>query len=159
MGKIFCPEKKRVPEPYGGIQVNHCKNPLCVNFGVAVSQEKQSRGRHADQLRIDGYLAQIDSSIAKIDVIENLKTFVEEHGVDYKHFNPPTFNCKFCGETFPAKSNRGIYEEASRFHSYLKKDPAPSCPNERCENFGKSLPDHKILYKNKGFTTKAQSSR
>ena len=146
MGKIFCPEKKRVPESYGGIQVNHCKNPLCVNFGVAVSQEKQSRGRYADQLRIDGYQGRIDTSLAKKDVIdENVKAFVEEQGVGYKHFNPPTFYCKFCGETFPAKSNRGIYEEATRFHAYLKKDPVPSCHNEQCGNFGKNFSDHKIL--------------
>ena len=35
--------KLRSPEPYGGIQVNFCKNPVCANFGVPISGEKRAR--------------------------------------------------------------------------------------------------------------------
>jgi len=50
LNKIFCSEKKQVPEPCDGIQVNFCKNPLCPNFGIPASPESQSRGRYANPL-------------------------------------------------------------------------------------------------------------
>ena len=31
----------RVPAPVGGINVNHCKNPRCLNFGVHVPETAQ----------------------------------------------------------------------------------------------------------------------
>jgi len=153
MGKISCPEKRRVPEQVGGIQVNHCKNPLCINFGVSVSNEKQSRGRYANPLRQDGYTAGQTSTTA------------DKRSKDGQASKPrpiditPHFTCKFCGETFPAKSNLGISEETGRLGAYLEREPAPSCPNESCVNHGKAISENKALYKNKGFTTKAKAAR
>ena len=46
----------RVPEPFEMIQVNHCKNPTCPNFGVPASTKVQPRGRHADPAKQDGYI-------------------------------------------------------------------------------------------------------
>lgn len=121
MNKISRSENKRVPEPFEGIQINFCKNPICPNFGVPASAENQSRGRYADLLKQDYYRKR------RIDGI-------------------PHLTCKFCGETFPLKSNRGIYEETSRISDYLIPEPEPSCPKSSCPNHEKGIKSHKHCY-------------
>ena len=142
MDKIFYSENRRVPAACNGIQVNYCKNPLCPNFGVPVSNEAQSRGRYANQLKQDGYIAG------------------KRHIKDKAHAIPLIrYTCKYCKAEFPAKSNLGIFEETNRYSSYLERVLEPACSNESCPNHGKSIFEHKNLYRNKGFATKSRSSK
>ena len=127
-------KSERVPPPYQGIQVNHCKNPLCPNFGLPASLQNQSRGRYADPLRQDDYIRQM---------------------VD----GEPNLLCKCCGAYLPLKSNLGIYEEFSRFSAYLNPKEGSSCPNPDCVNHNKSLENNKVLYKSKGRTPSRKSQR
>jgi hypothetical protein len=51
--------KPRVPVEVDGIQVNFCKNPNCLNYGVPASTEKQPKGsgakaRGRDEYRVAG---------------------------------------------------------------------------------------------------------
>lgn len=93
----------RVPEEFGGVQVNFCKNPSCANFGVPVSPAS-SRGKFAD----------------------NAYTVVAAgKGI-------PAARCNSCGEHFPFKSNRGIYEEFWRI--YRQTHPVASCPEVLCDH-------------------------
>jgi hypothetical protein len=117
LDKISCASVGRVPDAYNGIQVNYCKNPLCPNYGVPVSNENQSRGRFQDPLKKDGYVAG-----KKIDQDQVLV-------IRYK--------CKYCRAEFPAKSNLGIFEEAARYSSYLDTKQDLACPNEFCETFAR----------------------
>lgn len=142
LDKIFCADNRRVPAACNGIQVNYCKNPLCPNFGIPVSNETQSRGRYANPLKQDGY-------VAKKNYIGGKK-----HGLPIIEYV-----CKYCKARFPAKSNLGIFEEASRYSSYLEPVPDPACPNKSCINHGKSILENKNLYRNKGFSTKSRSTK
>lgn len=45
--------KLRAPEPYAGIQVNFCKNPVCANFGVPIG-EKRARSTNPYRLAAAG---------------------------------------------------------------------------------------------------------
>lgn len=93
----------RVPEAFGGVQVNFCKNPSCANFGVPVSPIG-GRGKFAE----NGYT-----------VVAAGKGF-------------PIARCNSCGEHFPFKSNRGIYEEFWRI--YRQTHPVASCPEALCDH-------------------------
>jgi transposase-like protein len=140
--KIFCEDNRRVPASCNGIQVNYCKNPLCPNFGVPVSNETQSRGRYANPLKQDGYIAK--------------KDYLRKNGI-----RTPTliYTCKHCKAEFPAKSNLGIFEETTRYSSYLESDPEPACPNKSCSNYDKSISANKKSYRYKGFSTKKRSTK
>jgi len=39
----------RIPPEHGGVQVNHCKSPVCANYGVPPEQTS-ARGRNRDTL-------------------------------------------------------------------------------------------------------------
>jgi len=82
------PRKRRgrIPPSCNGVQVNHCKEPTCPNFGVAADPDPPSRGRYADPARQDVYK------------------------VGRKKGNPKLV-CKECGSEIVMKSNVGIYEE------------------------------------------------
>lgn len=45
----------RIPAPVNGIQINFCKNPLCLNYGRPASSEPQPRGRKATSRIKDSY--------------------------------------------------------------------------------------------------------
>jgi transposase-like protein len=75
----------RAPAPVLGIDVNHCKTPTCVNFGVTVAPTVQ-RGPGA----------------------------VNAYTISATKAGVPAARCNACGEIFGLKSNLGIYEEAYR---------------------------------------------
>ena len=99
------PTTPRVPPPVLGINVNHCKNPNCINFGVPVPEVAQ-KGPGAI----------------------NIYTVV---AVGAK---APAAKCSSCGEIFTLKSNRGVFEETYRIleqtHN-LASCPDTMCPNHR----------------------------
>jgi hypothetical protein len=117
--KIFSDKNSRIPQPSDNIQINFCKNPICPNFGIPASNKSQPRGRNAKPHKQDGYIRK------------------QHHGV-------ANLRCKYCGETFPLKSNQGIAEEAIRITPQATQRPEPSCKNEKCENFGKGAKQHSM---------------
>lgn len=103
----------RFPPAAAGIQVNHCKNPKCANFGVPPKLES-TRG----------------SAVGPGDYT------VVATGKDL-----PALKCRLCSEIFPMQSNLAIAEELMRIADYL--DPVlPKCPNESCA-LSKAAPDVK----------------
>ena len=118
----------RVPEPVGGIQVNFCKNPTCLNYGRPASNTPQPRGRGAANH-------------------ENRDTYTISGSSDYT----VTMTCKICGEHPPIKSNLAISEEVARMSAYLAPTIEPSCLNHACINHGISIGTPKSYLKS-GFT-------
>jgi DNA polymerase III epsilon subunit-like protein/transposase-like protein len=125
--KKFSDKTGRIPQPSDNIQINFCKNPICPNFGIPASIKNQPRGRNAKPHKQDGYIRK------------------QQHGV-------ANLRCKYCGETFPLKSNQGIAEEALRLTPQAPQRPEPACKNEKCENFGKGAKQHPQLYSKSGRT-------
>jgi DNA polymerase III epsilon subunit-like protein/transposase-like protein len=117
----------RIPQPFDNIQINFCKNPICLNFGIPASTKNQSRGRYVKLHKQDGYIRKRISGVFHL-------------------------LCKHCGEIFPIKSNQGITEEAIRFTSQAPQRPVPACKNENCENFGKGAKQYPHFYSKSGRT-------
>lgn len=96
----------RYPPTAAGIQVNHCKNPRCENFGVPPNDKKAHRAPAAR-----GDYVVVATGKGK-----------------------PSLKCPLCGEVFPMHSNLAIAEELLRISAYL--EPAwPTCPNADCALF------------------------
>ena len=129
------PRKRRgrIPPSCNGVQVNHCKEPTCPNFGVAADPDPPSRGRYADPARQDVYK------------------------VGRKKGNPKLI-CKECGSEIVMKSNVGIYEEYERSSAYLAPQVV-CCPDPKCKNHKKPLGSAKGLYKSKGLTPSKVAKR
>lgn len=123
-------KKLRVPVEVDGIQVNHCKNPLCSNFQVPVKQGPRSSGSGTDR----------DPNYAITG-----KTKKDAYVLNYK--------CKGCGEMFAAKSNIGVAAEYERISRYLKTNE-PSCKNTACVNHAKGIESHPEAYWKAGKTDK-----
>ncbi|UEX77991.1 IS1 family transposase [Sediminicurvatus halobius] len=100
--------KVRVPEAVEGIQVNHCKNPVCENFGLAA----RNKGKDPAYTRVGA-----NSRPPRIG--EKAKSI------------PPSVRCKSCGETIPLKSNAGVVDTID----ILTWRPETfCCPQPECEN-------------------------
>lgn len=129
-------EETRIPEEINGIQVNFCKNPICPNFGVPASTEKQPRGHKVEEGGRDAYTISGSSG-------HRGYTFL--------------IRCNLCRETPPLKSNSAIVEEINRISAYLIEAPI-TCPNEQCENHEIDLRSDGSRYRPYG-KTKAGSQR
>lgn len=127
MPKKISEKNGRIPQSFDNIQINFCKNPICPNYGVPASTKTQPRGRYAKPHKQDGYIRQ------------------RLHGVFH-------LICKYCGESFPVKSNHGIAEETRRFSQYAPLIPEPSCKNVACPNFEKGVKSNSLLYSKSGRT-------
>ena len=100
-----------IPPAYEHIQVNGCKTPGCVNFGVPPREGLILKGRLAGRDG-DGYVI--------------------------VGFGSTDLRCTRCGKHTRLKSNKGIYEELRRQGSYLWVKTPLCCPDEACANH---LPD------------------
>jgi transposase-like protein len=126
----------RVPLEVDGIQTNFCKNPVCKNFGVPASTEKQPRGRNANESRRDKYQLARGSARKVTQMI-----------------------CLHCGERPPVKSNQAIAEEVFRIGRYLHPlTHESSCPNNECKNHKIGISKGKQYYQAFG-KTKSGSPR
>lgn len=112
----------RLPIAANGIQVNFCKNPLCLNFGRAASQKAQPRGPGSADRGRDTYSI-VGSSGGRASLL-----------------------CKLCGEYPPLKSNLAISEELDRLTCYLVPKQIPSCPIVSCPNHHVTIPAPKAYY-------------
>ena len=95
----------RVPVSRNGININFCKKPSCVNFGVAI-EEKAIKGAGA----------------------------VNSYTVVAAGKNLPAARCNACDEIFPLKSNNGVFEETWRIAGETFSEPscpAQDCDNHR----------------------------
>jgi len=117
----------RIPQPFDNIQINFCKNSICPNFGIPASNKTQPRGRYVKPHQQDGYIRRKKGGVFHL-------------------------LCKYCGESFPMKSNQGIAEEAKRLTPQAPIKPVPACKNEKCENFGKGAKQNPHLYSKSGRT-------
>lgn len=121
------PEKKgrtRVPIEAGGIQVNHCKNVACANFGIP-ADASEARRKVGDLYTVSG--------------------------AGYKQ---ATLRCRACGEFSTVKSNQGIAEEAERLvrvHAFWQ--PGHCCPAEDCPNRSRPVELHPRGYHPHGMTS------
>ena len=113
MKKNEMTEGTRIPERVDNIQVNFCKNPVCKNFGIPASTEKQPRGPGAKARGRDLY---------SVNSRENEKG----HPV-------PCLECELCGEKPPIKSNLAVSEEMHRMMEYINERPI-GCPDPKCPN-------------------------
>lgn len=104
------PEKQRVPEAAGNIQVNFCKNPQCLNYARPMSNKPQPRGTRGTAKPKDVY-----------------KICGDKRGT-------PEIQCLRCNEILPLKSNLGILEETERLGDYLKPETSIGCPDVACPN-------------------------
>jgi len=103
-----------------------CKNPLCSNFGIAASSERQPRGKTLKS-----------KDIYKV-VNSSRKT--------------PVLQCLACNEYPPIKSNQDINEEIERMSAYLKGTTV-SCPHSCCDNHHVSIKSGKAYYSSFGKTS------
>lgn len=99
----------RFPPTAAGIQVNHCKNPKCENFGVP-PKAVAGRGRASTPA----------AAVGPGDYT------VVASGKDL-----PALKCRLCGEITPMQSNMAIAEELLRISDYLEP-VLPRCPSEAC---------------------------
>jgi transposase-like protein len=125
--------KPRVPLEFGGVQVNFCKNPGCVNYGVPASTQEQPKGPGASARGRDRYKK-------------------GSGHYDRNRKGAPRLECLDCGEKPPIKSNQGVVEEKQRVSAYLQTY-VPSCPNVECGNHGVAVSAEKGRYYGKGVTS------
>jgi len=118
----------RIPLEADGIQVNFCKNPLCDNYGVPASMNKQPRGPKAASAPRDSYT-----------IVASGKRM-------------PMLHCHKCGEYPTLKSNQGIAKEVDRISSFLQ-GRKPSCPHETCDNHNVTIDAGKAYYSAFGKTS------
>ncbi len=117
-------ESARIPAAFEGIQVNFCKTPDCVNFGVPEDDDGVKWSRDPAKTR----------RYAKVSA-----------GKDYPHLR-----CNACKASFPLKSNEGIAQEVARLAGEAKADIC--CPDESCSNHGFPVGLGKPLYSSFGKT-------
>ena len=107
------PRGKRVhrfPPTAAGIQVNHCKNPKCGNFGVPPKAESKRGGSRRGPVTPHGP--------------GDYRVVATGKGL-------PALLCQLCGEVFPLQSNLAIAEELLRISDYLEP-VLPQCANKSC---------------------------
>lgn len=100
----------RAPAPFGGLNVNFCKNPKCANFGVPETLHRTKRAPGTPPQPGDYSLVAAGKG-------------------------KPLLKCGLCAETLPMRSNQGVQEELDRVMAYLVESDEPSCLNEACTLF------------------------
>lgn len=100
-----------LPPSSGGIDVNHCKNPRCANFGVPADIVRWRR---------------------KAGTVLAL-TPGKAYGLTSAKKNP-ALRCLLCGEFFSIKSNLAVAEERDRLVAYLEPRASSCCKTAGCAN-------------------------
>lgn len=112
----------QLPEPCGHININFCKSPNCVNFGIA------------DEF-----------ALMRLSPKNQLRYKVTGNS-QYPHLT-----CRACMVSFPVKSNVGVYEEYARMRDETSVREA-SCPNEACAQHNLGVSAGKPFYSSFGKT-------
>ena len=107
----------RFPPTAAGIQVNHCKNPLCGNFGIPPKLEPSNpRGRPPK---------------GTVPLPPGLGDYIINHR-SRGSGSIPGLRCSLCDEVIPMQSNLAIAEELLRISAYFEYPVGPACPNAAC---------------------------
>jgi len=113
-------EGLRAP-PFQGLDLNHCKNSTCANFGVSETPHCTKR-------------------------LSGEKPQPGEYTIVGAGKDRPVMKCAMCNETFSMRNNRGVFEELSRIGAYLTPPDDPSCPYYGCSLFEVPAPLAGDLY-------------
>ena len=114
------------------VQVNHCRNPNCRNYGVPARTERQRPGPSPERDR-------------------NYKVQSTNKGL------VPAIRCHACSESPPIRSNGAIAAEVRRLlHEDRLWTPAErtACCNAACDNRHYPIGRHADRYRRHGFTPK-----
>lgn len=133
----------RYPPTAAGIQVNHCKNPLCANFGIPP--------RHAH-----GSLR--GKKLKGADPVTGDYTVLGVSAGSGPGTSHPLLKCDLCGATLPMQSNLAIAEELLRIGRYLDPAAGPACTNDDCACYQVPQSAHPSNYVSFG-TNKAGTPR
>ena len=126
---IVYPPEIAVPEEFGGIQVNHCKNPTCKNYGIPPDSTPRPFG-----IPVDASGVYVEPPDGYIFIKTGGKTAV-------------ALQCLKCGtrreiDKNPLKNNRAIHEEFNRLMARFEKtDPTRKRHTETCPNRGIGITD------------------
>ena len=132
---IQIPRAFRNPETNELIQVNHCKNATCENFGVPPKNPKRTpRSERSKPKKRRG----LESDYR---LVWNRKT--ERHQL----------LCTLCNSSTVLMNNRAYYLESRRVRD-LNKFTEPSCPNVECSSHEHGIYSSPEFYKKNGFTRK-----
>lgn len=131
----------RIPAAVYGIQVNFCKNPSCVNFGMVPKES------------IKG----LSLAEATPDPLTG-RRHRDRYKVESKGSKCPQLRCLACKQKPPMKSNLGVHEEYQRMWKYLEPARFNSCPVETCENHDYEVAAFPGFYQKHG-ATEAKSKR
>jgi len=112
-------EKLRLPRPFGGVNVNFCKNPLCSNFGKE-AELKDQRGKKRGEQR-------------SLYSVGGKGTGLSLH-------------CQSCGAHSVVKSNKAVYEEFERNLEQLVTPGGLHCPTVTCANYFRPVDSHPESY-------------
>ncbi|MDE0372436.1 MAG: hypothetical protein OXI73_07830 [Rhodospirillales bacterium] len=113
------------------IQVNHCRNPNCANYGVPARTAQQKPGPSPDR-------------------DPNYKVQSTNKGL------VPAIRCKSCGESPPLRSNHAIAAEISRLtreDQLRTPEERVSCCNPECVNHSHPIGHMPAAYQKRGFAT------
>jgi len=109
------------------LQINFCKNPQCVNFGITAKEEPVKPGPSPHR---DLHYKVTNTAKGRI----------------------PALLCKSCNEKIPIKSNTGISAEFERITQLiLTATEKLSCKTASCPNTGYSVAIHPERYSKAGF--------
>ena len=112
------------------IQVNHCRNPGCENYGAAPRTMPGKTGPSAGR-------------------DPNYKLHSTSGGL------APALMCKSCGESPPIKSNAGIADEIERLiglDGLRTVEEETACKNAACDNVGRAVAYHPREYIKVGYS-------
>jgi len=110
------------------LQVNHCRNPHCENFGVPARAKHGKPGPSPDR-----------DMAYKVHSTSKGTT--------------PSIRCKSCGGNPPLKSNAGIAEKIERMlgsESIRRRDEIMGCADTECENHTRPVALHRKRYRKRG---------
>ena len=124
-GLFLAAKNSPVPDAVDGLQLNFCRTPACVNYGIPPWQRSHYK---ADLPLDDGYRKTGGRSSLKV------------------------LKCIHCTHTFLPKSNQAALEELNRFRSFLTPD-IWACPNMECANARQPFSSFPDAYASHGKTT------
>jgi transposase-like protein len=113
LSEISSPDgESALPPSSGGLDVNHCKNPKCLNFGVPAEIVRWRRKHGTVVALTPGKAYSLRASGKK----------------------RPVLYCLLCHESFSVKSNLAVAEERDRLIAYLTPRPPDCCETSGCVN-------------------------
>lgn len=122
-------QRVRYPTASDGIQVNHCKNPLCLNYGVLPSETRAG---------------------------EKYRTGLGGYVISGGSYQARSLHCKLCLKNSSIRSNLAITQELTRFRPSFLRLTTAACINDQCTSYGKACFTHQDHYYHHGKTASGE---